>query len=74
MDESSNGQDEEEYEVEKIIHHRKFSNGDVEYLVRWKGYGSDDDTWEKESNLTSSALIIAEYKDSLPVSRLFLLF
>lgn len=63
-----NGQDkeDEEFEVEKIIHHRKQSNGTIEYLVRWKGYGADDDTWEKESNLTSSALIIAEYKDTIP--------
>lgn len=68
QDVDENASDEEEYEVEKIIHHRKFSNGNVEYLVRWKGYGPDDDTWEKEKNLTSSALIIAEYKDNLPDS------
>ncbi|KAL1448798.1 hypothetical protein WDU94_000058 [Cyamophila willieti] len=67
--EDNNGSvDNEEYEVDKVIHHRKFSNGTVEYLIRWKGYGPDDDTWEKESNLTSSAVLIAEYKENNKVS------
>ncbi|KAI5709175.1 hypothetical protein M8J76_012050 [Diaphorina citri] len=64
-DVDENNGEEEEYEVEKIIHHRKFSNGSVEYLIRWKGYGADDDTWEKEANLASSAQLIKEYKEMI---------
>uniref|UniRef100_A0A8D9AJ80 Chromodomain Y-like protein n=1 Tax=Cacopsylla melanoneura TaxID=428564 RepID=A0A8D9AJ80_9HEMI len=68
IEEDAGSVDNEEYEVEKVIHHRKFTNGGVEYLIRWKGYGPDDDTWEKESNLTSSAVLIAEYKENNKVS------
>lgn len=48
------------YEVEKLIADEKV--GKVRYyLVRWKGFGRDDDTWEKEQNL-SCPKILAEYK------------
>jgi hypothetical protein len=35
-----------EYEVERILGHRSASSGrGVEYFVRWKGYGADEDRW-----------------------------
>ena len=51
----------EEWEVEKILQHRKRGRK-VEFLVRWKGFGRDDDTWEPESNLGNSAELLSEYK------------
>ena len=35
----------EEYEVEKILNSQIF-HGKVEYLVRWKGYGVEEDEWQ----------------------------
>ena len=37
--------EEEEYKVEKILNKRKFRGKD-RYLVQWKGYTAEEDTWE----------------------------
>ncbi|XP_051580708.1 chromodomain Y-like protein 2 isoform X2 [Myxocyprinus asiaticus] len=39
------------YEVERIVDKRKNKKGKWEYLIRWKGYGSKEDTWEPEHHL-----------------------
>ena len=36
----------DEWEAEKIIRWRTRTDGQKEFLVRWKGFTSDDDTWE----------------------------
>ncbi|SPP89918.1 chromodomain-helicase-DNA-binding protein 1 [Drosophila guanche] len=51
---------EKEYEVEAIIGHKKVRGASF-FLVRWKGYSSDSDTWEPESELNCDALI-AEFR------------
>lgn len=48
------------YEVEQLLGH-KMEKSELVYLVRWKHYGPEDDTWESESNL-SCPKILAEYK------------
>src|SRR5277367_4621227 len=35
---------EEEYFVERIIDHKKIGRG-FKYLVRWRGYGPEEDRW-----------------------------
>lgn len=47
--EQGESDDDDVYEVEKLMDH-KMENGVRYYLVRWKGYTQQDDTWEKESN------------------------
>ena len=42
---------EDTFEVDKILDKRA-SRGKTEYLVRWKGYDSNDDTWEPTENLS----------------------
>jgi len=42
------------YEVEKILDHRGTKS--KEFLVRWKGYDSEDDSWIKEKDVTQSGL------------------
>jgi hypothetical protein len=40
-----------EFEVESIKDKRINTQGKVEYLVKWLGYGSKDNTWEESTNL-----------------------
>ncbi|KAG6462713.1 chromobox protein homolog 3 [Manduca sexta] len=47
---------EEEYEVEKIVDSKKIK-GKLHYLIRWKGYSADSDTWEPENTLSCPELI-----------------
>lgn len=52
---------EELYEVERIVDRRKNKKGKTEYLVRWKGYESEDDTWEPEQHLVNCEECIDEF-------------
>lgn len=53
---------ENEFEVEAILNHRG-RKGQRQFLIRWKNYSSDDNSWEPESNLNCSD-ILQEYKKS----------
>ncbi|XP_048867871.1 chromodomain Y-like protein isoform X13 [Brienomyrus brachyistius] len=49
------------YEVEQIMDKRKSKKGRVEYLVRWRGYGYEGDTWEPEMHLSNCMEFIHEF-------------
>ena len=56
--------DQEEYEVDEIINHRKHRRGrttKIEYLILWKGYPGHEMTWEPEENVTNAQEKITEY-------------
>lgn len=56
---------EEYYEVERIVDRRKNKKGKVEYLVRWRGYGSEGDTWEPETNLSTCMIYVHDFNRQL---------
>ena len=56
----------EEYEVEAILAHKRKGNT-ILYLTKWKGYGSNDNTWEPETNLSNSEEILETYKKTYNV-------
>jgi hypothetical protein len=64
-----------EWEVETILEyrnkHRNMSSGTVvtcppEYLVRWRGYGEEHDTWEPASHMSHCKRLLAEFKARVP--------
>ena len=52
------------FEVETLLRRKTNRTGKRSYLVRWKGYGPEDDTWEPEEHLLQStaASLVHDYK------------
>ncbi|XP_037902905.1 chromobox protein homolog 1 isoform X2 [Hermetia illucens] len=62
-DDADEGEDEEgdeEYEVQDIVDEKQ-EKGVTYYLIRWKGYGPEGDTWEPEDTLNCDD-IVARFK------------
>jgi len=52
---------EEEWEVEQILNKRKVRGKD-KYLVHWKGFTAESDTWKGRENLENAKEAIKEFK------------
>ncbi|QRW19754.1 Retrotransposable element Tf2 protein [Rhizoctonia solani] len=55
---------EEEYKVEGITD-AKEQNGKWFFQVKWKGYGSEENTWEPWENLKNAEKILKKYKEDM---------
>jgi histone-lysine N-methyltransferase SUV39H len=59
---------EPEYEVERILDHCEVQNG-LHYLVKWKGWSKESNTWEPEENLTNCKQMLRDYCKKFKVRR-----
>jgi len=50
-----------EWEVEKILNKKKI-RGVVKYLIQWKGFMAEGDTWERRENLKNAEELIEEFE------------
>ena len=53
---------EEHYELEAVLDSHLW-RGRLEYLVKWKGYGYEHNSWVPESNMAASDLVSAFHRD-----------
>ena len=53
---------EEEWEVKKILNKRKIREKD-KFLVRWKGFTAEGDTWESRENLQNAGDLLREFEE-----------
>jgi Chromo (CHRromatin Organisation MOdifier) domain len=61
--------DEEEYEVEQILEHRRTRGrgpNAFEYLVKWTGQSSEHNTWEPYAHLANAPNVLKSYWKSVP--------
>ena len=52
---------EEEFKIEKILNKRTV-RGKEKFLVRWKGYMAEEDTWENRENLENMKELVEEFE------------
>jgi hypothetical protein len=57
--------DQVEYEVQEVLDIR-FRGKTVEYLVRWKNFGPNDDSWEPAANVSNAIDLVAEFNRKHP--------
>ena len=54
----------EEWKVKRILNKRKIREVN-RYLVRWKGFMAEHDTWEREENLENVKELVDEFERRL---------
>ena len=54
---------EEEFEIERIVAHRA-TRGGLKFVVRWKGYGPEEDKWMRRSELQNAPDIMTAWEES----------
>ncbi|CAI7787981.1 unnamed protein product [Closterium sp. NIES-53] len=54
-------QDEPEYEVERVLTHRRRGGKTLEFLLRWKGYDPPEDSWVVEADMGNARRALKDY-------------
>ncbi|CAI7881856.1 unnamed protein product, partial [Closterium sp. NIES-54] len=54
-------QEEPEYEVERVLTHRRRGGKTLEFLLRWKGYGPTEDSWVVEVDMGNARHALKDY-------------
>ena len=57
-----------EWEVEKILNKKKI-RGVEKYLVRWKGFTAEGDTWERRENLKNTEEALADFEGKTEIKK-----
>ena len=52
--------------MERILYERKV-RGVEKYLVQWKGFMAENDTWKKKEDLENAKKLVDEFKERLNV-------
>jgi Chromo (CHRromatin Organisation MOdifier) domain len=52
---------EEHFKVEKVLDSRMRANH-LQFLIKWKGYGYEENSWENEHNVQTPGLIAKFYR------------
>jgi len=58
----------EEWEVEKILNKKK-TRGVEKYLVRWKGFTAEGNTWERRENLKNAEESLADFEGKMEIRK-----
>ncbi|KAA8642755.1 uncharacterized protein ATNIH1004_009507 [Aspergillus tanneri] len=54
---------------DQILEEKRDKSGNISYLVRWKGYPPDDDTWEPRSHVEDTEALDIWLTNTAPVTR-----
>jgi len=58
----------EEWEVEKVLNKKKI-RGVKKYLIRWKGFTAEGDTWERRENLKNAEEALADFEGKMEIRK-----
>lgn len=61
------------YELEKIVTTRQIARRDIEYLIRWKGFGPEHDFWRNKSEMGNVLKLIRQLLHRLSISLQYLI-